>query len=56
MSAYEDAIDDWLLDWDCYEFECWAQDQICLNTPCDHPFCPEDQELDLWEGWNDPQS
>lgn len=37
---------------DRWEFERWAQQQMCLNSPCEHPFCPEDSEVDLWEGDN----
>jgi hypothetical protein len=23
---------------------------VCQNGNCDHPFCPEDSEVNLWEG------
>lgn len=37
-------------DWEREEFEREAQQQICQNNPCDHPLCPEDSDVDPWEG------
>jgi len=49
--SYHDYLGDWN-DVDQAEFD-RVFHGMCQNVDCQHPFCPEDTDIDLWEGIND---